>query len=92
MKKRIGITLIIIGVILGLYIGVWLCFVSGIAGMMTELKADEVSNFKFGLHIAKILFAGPIGILSGCGPVFIGLSLLPDHFYTYTSKKNNIGP
>jgi amino acid transporter len=51
--------LIILGVLLGLYVGGWLCFINGIGGMIT---AYQTSSALLGVwSLVKFLVAGPFG-------------------------------
>jgi hypothetical protein len=49
----------ILGILLGLYVGGWLCFINGIGGIIT---AYQTSNALLGIwSLVKFLVAGPIG-------------------------------
>ena len=61
----VGLLMILSGIFLGLYIGVWLCFVGGIVQIINEIKSPEgVNALAIALGIVKIFFASPIGWLS----------------------------
>lgn len=68
MRNAIGLILIIIGATLGLYVGVWLCFVGGIKDILNVLRMainnNIIEGLKLGIGIIKIVFAGFIGQLS----------------------------
>lgn len=74
MKFWIGLTLIIVGIVAGLYFGVWWAFIGGIVQVIEQIRAPELSAMVIAVGIAKIVFAGLIGWLSAI--VFI----IPGHF------------
>ena len=57
---KIGQTIILIlGAIIGLYIGGWLCFIGGIGGMV---NAYQTLNVLLGMwSLIKFFIAGPLG-------------------------------
>lgn len=64
MNTFYGVILIIFGVCLGLYAGIWWAFVGGIVDIINEIKADETEAVTVAIGIVKILFAGFIGYAS----------------------------
>ena len=58
----LAVMVALIGVVLGVYIGVWLLFIGGIVDIIEAIKAVPVDSFKFAFGIVKFLFA-PIGWL-----------------------------
>jgi len=76
VNQIIGTILMIAGIILGLYIGLYLCFIGGIMGLITEIRAEELNNIKIIINIAKIIFAGTLGTL-----IFYFLAILGHKFY-----------
>lgn len=77
--KILGVLLIIAGIVLGLYVGIWVMFIGGIIGLITQ--AVEISNgniyaMEIGLNIGKLLFATLIGWVSGLLPIVTGIGLL----------------
>ena len=61
MKMIFGILLMIVGVALGLWAGLWWAFIGGIVDVIRELRAPDLNALNIGIGIAKILFAGLIG-------------------------------
>lgn len=59
--KVLGILLIVVGVVLGIYVGGWLCFIGGIIQVIEQLKADTIVPITFALGLAKVF---------GCGLAF----------------------
>lgn len=64
MSRILGILLILSGIALGLYVGVWLCFVGGIVDLVEVVKYANYEALKIGWGVAKIMFAGLFGGLS----------------------------
>lgn len=75
MKKVIGIILIVVGVGVGLYAGIWWAFIGGIVDVVTQIRAPELSALSLAVGVAKILFAGVIGWVVGIVAVFPGYYL-----------------
>lgn len=78
MKTLLGLLLIGIGIALGLYVGVWLMFVGGIVQIIEQIRAEHLEAMTVAIGIAKVMFAGLGGYLSGLIPCFIGGVLLSD--------------
>ncbi len=57
----IGIIIIIAGVLIGLYVGVWLCYINGIIDIIQQIRAPEFSTLAVVWGVTKILFAGLFG-------------------------------
>lgn len=57
----LGFALIIVGLVGGLYVGVWWAFIGGIVQVIEALKAPELSSWELAMGIGKIFFASPIG-------------------------------
>lgn len=62
MKKFIGLSLFVIGILLSIYVGVWVMFIGGIIGLvkvvLTIIESGEVNSMLIGWNIIKILFSG----------------------------------
>ena len=76
MKGVIGLLMILVGIVLGFYVGLWVCFIGGIVGVIEEIKADELSALRVAVSVAKIMFAGFFGWLSGVILVLPGLVVM----------------
>jgi hypothetical protein len=76
MKMIAGIALILIGLVLGLYVGIWLCFIGGIIGVIEQIRAETLDATIVAISIAKILFAGLIGWVSAIVPMASGMALM----------------
>jgi predicted esterase YcpF (UPF0227 family) len=64
MKTAIGLLLVVCGVALGLYCGLWLAFIGGIVQIIEAIKASPVEAMGIAIGIVKIVFAGFIGTVS----------------------------
>jgi hypothetical protein len=61
MKDLIFILLFILGVILALYLGVWVMFIGGIVQLINAIKISPVDALGIGIGIARIMLSGLIG-------------------------------
>lgn len=71
MKKIIGILLIIIGVLLGLYLGLWQMFIGGIIAIANAFDNGSLTGTLIAWNIVKIILATPVG-----GTVFYILTVI----------------
>jgi len=79
MKTILGILLILGGIVLGLWLGLWVCFIGGIVGIINAIKAPgTVEALTIAWNIVKILFASLAGWLSALALIFPGIKLLGD--------------
>lgn len=60
MKKVLGILLIIVGVVSGLYFALWWAFIGGIIDVIAEVRAPNINALNVAVGVAKIFFAGAI--------------------------------
>ena len=75
MKKIIGILITIIGIVLGIYVGVWLMFIGGITQIVNSINPINGLGIAFG--IARIVFCEIGGLIAWLGIAIgsvIGLS------------------
>ena len=57
MKAFLGLLMILGGVVLGFYVGFWICFIGGIVDIINAFKASEpVAVSIIGWGILKIFF------------------------------------
>ena len=76
MKAIIGLILIIAGIVLGLYVGIWVCFIGGIVQVIDQIRAPELTATIVAWGIAKIFLAGLFGWLSAMLGIIPGYALL----------------
>ena len=78
MKAIAGLALIIIGILVGLYVGVWLCFIGGIVQVINEIRAANLDAMNIAIGIAKVFLSGLAGWLSAIICILPGAALLKD--------------
>ena len=78
MKQLLGIALIISGVCLGFYVGVWVFFMVGIVDVIEQIRAPILEAKGVAIGIAKVLFAGFAGIVTGAMLFTVGSMMLDD--------------
>ncbi len=78
MNKVLGWILAIGGVLIGLWIGVWVMFIGGIIEVVTALKATDINAFMLAWGIVRIMFAGFVGWFCGIFVTGMGIALLKD--------------
>ena len=61
MKKLIGILIIILGTIGGLYIGAWLMFIQPIIELCKNFDSGTVTGIIVGTTVLKCVFASSVG-------------------------------
>jgi hypothetical protein len=74
--KIVGVLMMIAGVVFGVYAGLWWAFIGGIVDVITAIKAPELVVMSIAIGIAKVMFAGLIGVVSGIFAVLPGYALL----------------
>jgi uncharacterized membrane protein len=78
MKKIIGRFLIAFGFLLGVYVGVWQCFILGIVGIIDAIRIpDSMTSMQLAWAILKVLcssfFGWAVGIVPMVGGFFLAL-------------------
>ena len=68
----------IVGIVFGLYVGLWWAFIGGIVDVISAIRAPELVAMDVAIGIVKVLFAGLIGGLSGLISIIPGYVLLHD--------------
>lgn len=76
MKVGIGILLIVGGIALGLYAGLWWAFVGGIMQIIAAVQATPIPGADIAWGIVKIVFAGAIGGISAFVLIVPGMAML----------------
>lgn len=78
MNKIFGLILMIVGVILGLYVGVVVLFIGGIIGLIyqvPEITSGHINTAEISYGILKIVFSGFVGWFVGFVPIIFGFNL-----------------
>jgi len=68
--------MLLAGAAIGLYVGVWLCFVGGIVDVIEAIRAPELSAMPVAIGVAKVVFSGVAGWLSGICLAIPGIALI----------------
>lgn len=76
MKTVIGLSMIICGIALGIYVGIWICFIGGICQIIEQVKAETLVPMTVALGVLKIMGAGLVGLLSAIFLVVPGGAML----------------
>lgn len=74
--QLLGVLICICSIVLGLYMGLWICLVGGIMGIVDGFAADPFNSLMIGVGVLKFISSGIVGWLSficGCGA---GLGLI----------------
>jgi len=64
VKFIIGCLMMVSGLVLGAYAGIWWAFIGGIMGVVNGVTASPVDAMMIAYGIAKVVFAGFIGTTS----------------------------
>lgn len=75
MKTILGITLIALGIIAGIYCGIWWAFIGGIVAVVDAIRAPNLEALGLACGIVRIFFAGGIGWLAALALIFPGAAL-----------------
>ena len=62
MYKLLGALIIIFGVCLGLYLGIYVCFYDGIVMLIDGCRQDPVNAGDIAFGIIRVFFAGVVGV------------------------------
>jgi hypothetical protein len=84
MRTVIGIFGIIAGIALGVYVGLWVCFVGGIIGLIEAVsllvKNGVINASLIAWSIVKIMCAGLSGYISAFLVIFPSWALLSNSY------------
>lgn len=75
MRTLIGFSMIAAGVFLGLYVGLWVCFIGGVVAIVEAVKATPVDSMGIALGLLRVLFAGFCGGVSAMVLVVPGVGI-----------------
>ena len=76
MKVILGLLMILGGIVLGLYVGLWWAFIGGIIQLIQAIRAPELIISKLAWGITKIIFAQFFGYISAYVLVIPGIILI----------------
>lgn len=75
-KIILGIVLIVCGLAIGVYLGVWVMLIGGIAQITGQIQAAHAEPVKVGIGIARVVFAGGVGVFSATMLILPGVALI----------------
>ena len=78
MKAFIGIALIIIVIIFGLWAGIWWAFIGGVVNLIEAIRAPELSTASVAVGVVKIVCSAFIGWIAAALFITPGLVVLGD--------------
>ena len=64
MKTFFGLLLILASIVVGLYVGVWFCFVGGIVQIIAAVQLTPINALTVAWGVAKVIFSGVCGVIS----------------------------
>jgi len=76
IRNLLGLLLVIGGIILGLWLGVYIMFIGGIVQLINAVKATPVEAMGIAIGITRIIFAGLVGWVAGGLCIATGVSLM----------------
>lgn len=79
MKIILGLFLIISGIAVGLYVGVWMMFIGGIVQIIEAAKMEDIASMQIAIGAFKVLCAGFIGTICGFALIAPGVCVLQDN-------------
>ena len=76
MKIFIGLILVLLGLFLLGYIGIYLMFIGGIIQIIEAIKSTPIESYGIAIGITKILLANLVGWMSAILPMGVGMRLI----------------
>ena len=77
MKKIIGLLLILFGIGLVIYVGLYLLFIGGIIQVIEGFKND-MNGLQIAIGVVKVISASFVGGISGLIPITLGQRLIKE--------------
>lgn len=72
----IGIIVCISSILLGLYLGLWVCIVGGVAAVINGFQSDPWNGIQIGMGVLRFLSASIVGMFSFFVGYFSGLGII----------------
>jgi len=79
MKVWLGLLLVVLGIALGFYVGVWLCLIGGIVQFVEAVKMTPVDAWGIAFGIARFFLASVCGAVSAMVLIIPGAALMGLH-------------
>lgn len=89
MKSLLGVFMIISGIVLVLFVGIWLMFVGGIIAIVYAIQMDTVNGGEVAHDIVRIVFSSLVGGISFYALIIPGFILLTKD-WRMTKKKSEL--
>jgi hypothetical protein len=68
----------IVGLCVGVYAGLWVCFIGGIMDIICQVRAVETSGFIVLWALVKMAFAVPVGLICALALIAPGAAILAE--------------
>ncbi len=65
MKQVIGLIMVASSIVIGFYVGGWVCFVGGIIDVIEAIRSTDLVAMDVAIGVIKVMFAAFFGIISG---------------------------
>lgn len=72
----VGLVMMLAGIALGVYVGLWWALIGGIVQVIEAAKASPVETMQLAWGVAKIVFAGFLGIITAVVAVLPGFVMV----------------
>jgi len=60
MKTVVGVLFIILGLLVGLYLGLWVCFIGGIVAVVEAVKATPTDAQGIAIGAVRVMLTGVV--------------------------------
>jgi hypothetical protein len=89
IRNILGILLLVLAIPVGLYVGVWLCFILGIVQVIEAIKATPVEAMGVAVGIFRIIGAVVIGIFSVLVMIVPGYAMVASAYKKYSGSSSS---
>lgn len=76
MKTFLGVFLILLGLLLGAYVGVWVMFIGGIVQIIEAIKTTPVEAMDIAIGSARVFFSTVTGAIAAYTCILPGWTIL----------------
>ena len=77
-RYLVGIIVILLGIAIGLYVGVWWAFIGGVVRITQQVQSNPIDALLVAYGVAKVVFSAIIGSTVGVVIAVCGYLILPD--------------
>ena len=75
MRQLMGLVILIFGIVLGFYVGGYLCFIKGIIQLIQGVTPVVIAS-QIAWGIAKIILASFVDTIAALGPIVAGAAMM----------------